>query len=253
MSADIFRKQEFLAGSDERRAEEFNAALADPEVRAIWAARGGYGASRIVPDLDKAAMHRDPKVIIGFSDITALHLWAAKLGFQSMHAPVVTQLGELGAEDREWAMDMLLGKLASPVLADTLGDLSAEIQGPLLGGNLSLLAHLCGTELAPDYSQTLCILEDIGEKPYAIDRYVTQLLQQSNGLGTAAAVLLGDFTNCGEPGSVQRLLGERFHQLTIPSVHGLPIGHGTRNRAFPHGGMASLEKGTLRLLEGLVL
>ena len=260
VSSDIFREQEFLAGSDERRAEEFNTALADPQVRAVWAARGGYGASRILGDLDKSAMRRDPKVIVGFSDITALHCWAAQLGFQSMHAPVVTQLGELAASDCQWALDMLLGKLDGALLAEDLrgpsprnsAESCPKVEGRLIGGNLSLLAHLCGTEVAPEYAGSLCIIEDIGEKNYAIDRYVTQLLAQKQGIGGASAVLLGDFTRCGPEGSSQKMLSTRFETLKIPWAAGLEVGHGTRNRAFPHGGMASLEHGTLRLLAPLV-
>lgn len=260
VAGDIGRRDGFLAGHDERRAEEFNAALRDPDVRCIWAARGGYGCSRIVPLLDGLALRADPVPIVGFSDVTVLLSWAASLGLRSVHGPVVTQLGELSAPDQEWLIDMLLGKLGNTRLAKGLGGLDGQpaLEARLVGGNLSLMAHLCGTEWALDYKNALCILEDIGERPYAVDRYLQQLLCQESpsGLSGAAGALLGDFSNCTEPGDASQdaiaVALARLRGAGVPCGTGLPVGHGSRNRAFPFGARARLEAGELWLLESAV-
>ncbi len=252
VSEDIARRDGFLAGDDARRAEEFNAALRNPEVRAIWAARGGYGCSRIVSSLDEAAMGKDPKHIVGFSDLTVLLCWAASLGLQSIHGPVLTQLGELARDDREWVVDLLMGNKRDAMFAEGLAT-DLELEAPVLGGNLSLLAHLCGTERAPNYSDAICLLEDVGERPYAIDRYLSQLLMQSaaSGLRAAHCVLLGDFARCVEESDasqeVMATITARLRMAGLPSALGLPFGHGDRNRAFAFGGQATIEHGCLRL------
>ncbi len=258
---DIDRKSAFLAGDDERRADELNAALRDSDVRCIWAARGGYGCSRIVSMLDQDAMRADPVPIVGFSDVTVLLSWAASLGFRSIHGPVLTQYGELPTGDQEWLLNMLSGKDTELVFASGLLGMGkrAPLEGPLLGGNLSLLAHLSGTPWDLDYRDSLCILEDVGERPYAIDRYLQELrLQESErSLPTAKALLLGDFQGCGEPADEAQdpveVAAEQAGLMGLPCIKGLPLGHGSRNRAFPFGARARLEGDTLLLLEGAVL
>ncbi len=253
VAPDIYRREDFLAGGDARRTEEFNAALRNSEVRAIWAARGGYGCSRIVDNLDADAFVADPVPIIGFSDVTVLLCWAAALGVRSIHGPVVTQLGELGDEDVEWALTLARGGGVGEAIACSAGTMR---RGRLIGGNLSLLAHLCGSQWQPDYHDALCVLEDIGERPYAVDRYLTQILAQPNGktLRAAAAVLLGDFTRCEETKEAQapagtEVLAARLQGLGVHTRQGLAVGHGLRNRAFPVGAVAEAGTDGLRLLE----
>lgn len=252
ISPDVHRNAGFLAGSDARRTEEFNTALRNPDVRGIWAARGGYGCSRIVDSLDSAAFVADPVPIIGFSDVTVLLFWAAKLGVRSIHGPVLTQLGEIGADEAAWVMGLAEGG-GSGARLDCQSREAAS--GRLVGGNLSLLAHLCGSKWQPDYAGTLCILEDVGERPYALDRYLTQLLAQEAGktLSSAEAVLFGDFAGCAEPGD-ERLhaidvLEKRLVAVGTNCGRGLPIGHGERNWAFPFGATAEVGEGGLRLIE----
>lgn len=252
VSPDVHRREGFLAGGDIRRAEEFNTALRNPDVRGIWAARGGYGCSRIVDGLDSAAFIADPVPIIGFSDVTVLLCWAAKLGVRSIHGPVLTQLGEIDADQVAWVLGLAEGR----GYGETLPCQSSETAtGRLVGGNLSLLAHLCGSKWQPEYTGTLCVLEDVGERPYALDRYLTQLLAQGQGksLSSASAVLFGDFTRCTEPaderGSAIDALEKRLAASGARCGRGLPIGHGERNWAFPFGAKAELGEGVLRLLE----
>ena len=260
VAEDIARRDGFLAGDDQRRAEEFNAALGNADVRCIWAARGGYGCSRIVPFLDGAALRKDPVPIVGFSDVTVLLSWAASLGLRSVHGPVLTQFAELGEPDQEWLLDMLQGKLGRVLFTEGLSgfDAAGPLEAYLVGGNLSLMAHLCGTAWAPDYSDALCILEDVGERPYAVDRYLQQLLSQESpaGLCSAAGVLLGDFAGCAEPSDASQnaidIAVARLRSAGLPCGAGLPVGHGTKNRAFPYGAKARLEEGKLWLLESAV-
>jgi len=253
VAPDLNRRSGFLAGSDARRAEEFNAALRNPDVRAIWAARGGYGCSRIVNDLDADAFKADPVPIVGFSDVTVLLCWAASLGVRSIHGPVLTQLGELPEEQAEWVLGLLQGKGQGGVLEANAG--ATRIEGRLLGGNLSLLAHLCGTRWAPDYRNALCILEDVGERPYAIDRYLTQLrsAEGRKTLRNAAAVLAGDFHRCEEASDSTldpvEMVRAQAEAESLPFADGLPIGHGPRNWAFPFGARAQLDHDGLTFLE----
>ncbi len=253
VSPDIARRDAFLAGSDARRTEEFNAALRNPEVRAIWAARGGYGCSRIVDDLDAPALQADPVPIVGFSDLTVLLCWAAKLGIQSIHGPVLTQLGELSKDDVQWVLNMLAGDTAGKRLP--CSDVTSPKEGRLIGGNLSLLAHLCGTKWAPDWTGAIGILEDVGERPYALDRYVTQMLAQRDGklLSDASAIILGDFDRCEEASDASQhaisILQARFHRAGMACARGLAVGHGKDNRAFPFGARAEVGPEGLRLIE----
>lgn len=257
---DIGRKSGFLAGDDERRAAEFNAALRDPDVRCIWAARGGYGCSRMAALLDQDAMRADPVPIVGFSDLTVLLSWAATLGYRSIHGPVLTQFAELNDFDQHWMTSLLLGDPRMPAFAHNLKTSSPDqvVEGKLIGGNLSLLAHLCGTPWALRFDDALCVLEDVGERPYAIDRYLQQLLLQPgpSSLRAASAVLLGDFTSCEEAGdpSLDPVQGavDRLQEEKLLCASGLPLGHGSRNRAFPFGARARLEGEALWLLESAV-
>lgn len=257
---DIGRSTGFLAGNDERRAEEFNEALRDPDIRCIWAARGGYGCSRMVSLLDGAAMKKDPVPIVGFSDVTVLLSWAAGLGFRSVHGPVLTQFGELEESDQQWLLNLLRGQREEGPFATGLtsrADDSVQ-EGLLVGGNLSLLAHLSGSPWALDFRESLCIIEDVGERPYALDRYLQQLLlQESNsGMRAASAVLLGDFNSCEEPGDNAQdpiaVALARLRAAQMPCAAGLPVGHAKRNRAFPFGARARLDGDSLWLLESAV-
>ncbi len=170
----VLSREGFLAGDDDRRAAELDRQLRDPDVRAIFVARGGYGAMRILERLDPALLRADPKWIVGFSDATALLGWAlARANVCGMHGPVVTQLGELPAGDA----DALFATLENPAAAPSLGSLrpigavgDGPIEGPLVGGNLALVAHLAGTPFLPSLDGAVLLLEDVGERPYAVDR-----------------------------------------------------------------------------------
>lgn len=218
----------FLAGSDAARAADLQAAWCDPAVTAVFCARGGYGAARLLGLLDWAAMRAaGPKTLIGSSDITALHqVFAAELGVATLHGPMPAgQLigGEDGPEPVTWsALRAALFGEPEPVAGDRVL-VPGTAEGELTGGNLSLLASLCGTRYQPSFAGKIALLEEIGEVPYRIDRMLTQLLQ-SGAFEGVRGLVLGSWVNCGDPLPV---LAERLVPLGVPTLAGLAVGHGS--------------------------
>jgi muramoyltetrapeptide carboxypeptidase len=259
MADDVTRATGFLAGSDERRADELNRLVADPDVRAILCARGGYGMMRILDRLDGDALRRDPKPIVGFSDATSLLSWAQRAaGLRSIHGPVVAQLADLPPEDTAWLVDLLEGRKVGPVAiglrrAGAAG--AGPLEGPLVGGNLALLANLAGTPYAIDPAGAVLFVEDVGERPYAIDRYLTRM-DLAGAVRGARAAVLGAFIRCEEKSGpavpdADAVLDERLRAFAIPAVTGAPFGHGDRNRALPFGGRCAvdLDAGLVELID----
>ena len=256
----MFAREGYLAGSDERRLGELAAALADPDARAIVMARGGYGLLRLLPFIDAAALTARPRPIVGFSDGTALLAAAARAGVASIHGPVVTQLDNLATADRQ----ALFEQLETPgprVLLDGLeGLIPGRVRGPLLGGNLEVFSRLIGTPWLPDPTGAILFFEDLGERPYRIDRLLTHL-DLAGVFGAVSGVVAGDFSGCREPEATransptaEEVLVERLGRLPIPVAVGGAFGHGTRNRALPYGTLCELDTatGTLAALEGAV-
>jgi muramoyltetrapeptide carboxypeptidase len=232
----------YLAGDDQRRIDELNGLLRDPDVRAIACARGGYGIMRILPHLDAGALRADPKPIIGFSDVTALLMWAwSQAGVRGVHGPVVAHLGELGSDDHARLFEVLEHPDAPLQLEATSIGAAGPVCGPLIGGNLSLLSHLVGTPYLPDLRGAVLLVEDIGERPYAIDRYLTHL-GLAGVLSGLAGVLVGELVRCDESHGPSALdvIGERLSNYQLSGRAGAPVGHGTRNRAFTLGTMVDL-------------
>ncbi len=256
----IYAADGFLAGSDEHRLTELAAALADPDARAIFLARGGYGLMRLLPMLDPALLRAHPKAIVGFSDGTALLAAAARAGLASVHGPVVTQLHRLPPEDHAALFGLLERAGQGLLLTDLVSLIPGRVQGPLVGGNLEVFSRLLGTPFLPDLSGAVLLLEDIGERPYRIDRLITHL-DLAGVFSAVSAVVLGDFKDCceaeGSPlksPSVEQVLEERLGRLAIPVATGALVGHGSRNTALPYGTLVELDTrhGTLVALEGAV-
>jgi len=256
----VFERSGYLAGSDERRLAELGAALADPDARAIIMARGGYGLLRLLPFIDRAALHQRPLPIVGFSDGTALLALAATAGVASIHGPVVTQLGGLSSDDQR----ALFARLETPgpgPLLDGLDEvIPGRVQGPLLGGNLEMFSRLLGTPYLPDVTGAILFFEDLGERPYRIDRLISHM-DLAGVFSAVSAVVVGDFSGCREPEATRatsptadEVLLERLGRLPIPFATGGAFGHGTRNRALPYGTLCELDTttGTLTALEGAV-
>lgn len=241
----LFARTGYLAGSDERRQEELARALVDPDVKAILAARGGYGALRFAHAIDWSELARRPRWLVGFSDITALHVEAARVGVASLHAPHVTSLGRGDARARESFVRALEHPSEPRALRDLTTLRAGSAEGPLYGGNLTVM-HACaaaGRLAVPE--GCVLLLEDVTERPYRIDRMLATL-EVGGHLARAAAIVLGDFTDCN-PGpdrvTVEQVLRERLPRLGVPVVAGAPIGHGARNEPVVLGAAARVVAG----------
>ena len=251
----------YLAGSDALRLADLHAALADDEVAAIHCLRGGYGAMRLLDGIDAALLRAKPKLLIGYSDITALHaLWALH-GLPSLHAPMPgSDLIKAGREDDEAALFDLLrhGLQAGAVLAPALKPGALHVPGvatgTLIGGNLSLVAALLGTPWAWQPQGAILFLEDINEELYRIDRLLTQL-RLAGVLDAVAGFVLGSFTEEASPAA---LLRDTLLPLNKPVLGGWPTGHGTPNRPLPMALRVQMQAwpdggGQLQLLQDFLL
>jgi muramoyltetrapeptide carboxypeptidase len=239
----IFDHHGYLAGDDRARRDELWAGLNEPGVGALIAARGGYGISRIAHEIDWTVLRRLPRWIVGFSDVTALHIEAARQAVASIHGVNATALGRSDAHSRAALVDLLERPLRRRVWTalDVLH--RGHATGPMFGGNLSLL-HACAAagRLAPAPG-SIWLIEDVGERPYRLDRLVTTL-RVGGHLDSAAAVVLGEFEGC-HPGpdgtALGTMLQEQLAPLGVPVVANAPVGHGLRNEPVVLGAPATLD------------
>lgn len=249
----------YLAGTPQERLEDFHAAFDLDDVSAVWCLRGGYGCGQLIPQLDWQRLRAaSPRPLIGFSDISILLSAFHRRGLPAIHGPVATGLGlqplSAPSEQRE-----RLASLASVshVLAGGPGKLAVQhlagpkraVEGELIGGNLTALACMAGTEGAlyvPDGA--ILVLEDVGEPYYRIERSLWQLLNSLNG-ARLGAICLGTFTDCPRKGvahSLEEIFAEYAAVFNLPLYHGLASGHGAQNRAWPYGREAVLDGKSLR-------
>lgn len=255
-----FAREGFLAGSDRRRAETLKVALLEENTRAVWCIRGGYGTARLLPLLDLARLRRHPKLVVGFSDATALLLQLTRPGgFVTIHGPVITQLPRLPATDLSWLRGLVFGTRAPRRLP--LGRprtlVPGKAEGTLVAGNLSILASLAGTRFAPDLRDAVLCFEDVKEEAYRLDRLFWQIVS-AGLLKRTRGIVLGELVDCKPEGagrhSARRVLERAVSALGLPAVSGAAFGHGRRNVALPVGVRARLDAGarTLTLLESAV-
>jgi muramoyltetrapeptide carboxypeptidase len=226
LADNLFARTGFLAGDDAARLSALERALDDGEALALVAARGGYGATRLLPKLDAARIRRAGKWLVGFSDITALHALWARAEVCSVHGPMVTSLSEAPEHVRTAWFALLEGQQPAALSALTCVR-TGRARGRLLGGNLTVLAALCGTPYMPDLRGAVLLLEDITERPYRLDRTLTTLLQ-AGVLHGLAGVVLGQFAQCeAGPDGITALtvLAERLAALNVPIVANAPVGH----------------------------
>ncbi len=242
----------YLSSDDEDRAADFMTAWCDPEVTAVFCARGGYGAQRMADLLDWDVLAAaGPKVLVGFSDVTALHqAFSARLGLSTVHGPVVTSLGAGDETSREHLRVLLFesssGLSLTPSPAPSL--VPGRAEGVLVGGNLALLAAGIATADSQPAADSIAFLEDIGEELYRVDRLLTQLLR-AGWFDGVRGIALGQFTDCGSAESLRYLFLDRLAPLGVPVLWDLPAGHVDPNLAFAFGVPAVLDAdaGTLVL------
>jgi muramoyltetrapeptide carboxypeptidase len=252
----LFETDGYLAGTDARRTDELLEAIDDPDVDAIVAARGGYGAMRLLPALSLEKIASARKLLVGFSDITALHAVFQNAGLRSLHASMIVALGRLPEARLQRWMSVLEG--AMPFAPHPCGwRTGGRASGPLVGGNLAILAALLGTPYFPPVDGAILLIEDVGEAPYKIDRLLTSL-ELAGVFRRVAGVLVGDFSRCapGKDGrTVDEVLTRLLTRLELPALMRAPIGHeDDENWEVALGGLVDLDadRGIVTFLQGAV-
>lgn len=262
----IWQKYGYLSGNDWVRAEDVNRMFADPDVNAIFCMRGGYGTPRILDLIDYRIITRNPKIFVGYSDITALHIAIQrKVGLVTFHGPMVF---ELAKHDDSLSWFMLFRNLTDPspigrykesseIFKYTIVEGTAE--GRLIGGNLSLLTATIGTPYEVETEGKILFIEEVGEEPYRIDRMLTQLrlackLQRANG------IIFTECTDCKPEDkekslTIRQILHDIIKPLGVPAYYGLKVGHTQPNLTLPMGVCAKIDatKGWIEIREGSVI
>jgi muramoyltetrapeptide carboxypeptidase len=258
ISKNVFNVRGYLAGTDEERAEDLNQAFADKNVKAIICSRGGYGTPRILDKIDYGTIKQNPKIFVGYSDITALQLAILKkTGLVTFSGPMMAV--EFGVE---------VGKKIDPFTEEKFFDVvtshknvgvvkshrdyrlsfqgKKKSKGRLLGGNLSMITSILGSEYAPDFSNSILLLEEVSEEPYSIDRMLTQL-RLAGVLQNISGLALGQFTNCApeEPDKPYRTLEQIFKEDLFSqgkaAVANIPYGHLPVKMTLPIGVLVSID------------
>ncbi|MBL0169998.1 MAG: LD-carboxypeptidase [Gemmatimonadaceae bacterium] len=237
-------REGYFAGHDAQRLADLSAAIADPSIDGIWCLRGGYGAARLLPALDIDVIAARPKALIGFSDITALHAIWQQAGVMSFHGP--TARGVLSPFSLDSFMRAMVqgvdsagGSTGATVIRDGV------TTGRLAGGNLALVASLCGTPWAIDFTDAIVVLEDINEATYRVDRMLTQL-RQAGAFNRCAGLAFGHFTNADSPNDdgarpLDDVIRECADALAVPALLGIPVGHIDDQWTLPLGALATLD------------
>lgn len=250
----IFARNGYLAGNPEDRAKDLVDFFQRDDVDAIFCARGGFGSIQMLPHLT-SELSKFPKIFVGYSDVTILLNWLTQFcGMVTFHAPMVAMdlARGLSPRGKEHLWSLLSGKIDGwkVNLGETISQGRAEAE--IVGGCLSLLVTTLGTPYEIDTRGKLLFMEDVGEKPYRIERLLTHM-KMAGKFDHVSGVLFGDFTNCEDEGSrqVKQVIAELFHDAPYPVVMGMKAGHGDENLALPFGVKMILDgaAATLEMIE----
>lgn len=251
---------DYLAADDEQRVADLTRALSDPRYAGVFLACGGYGAQRTLQKMDWSKVDpAAPKVVVGYSDVTALlEALAVKLGWLSLFGPMVACGGFWQGPD-EYDFKELMKLLYTPdsvrqlKFTDYRTVVPGTAEGLTLGGTATLIAANFGTDTSYPARNAILFLEDVDEFPFRMDRIITQI-RRSSYLDGVAGILLGTFTECGDPAHIDRMLAERFGDLGVPVLAGVNIGHNTEMQTYPVGVDACLDadNGTLTFLDDVL-
>jgi muramoyltetrapeptide carboxypeptidase len=246
----IFNQANHFAGTDEERYEDFQNAMDDPTISAIWCARGGYGTVRILDKLNFTKFRKHPKWIIGYSDITALHNQLNIEGFESIHAMMCTSLSDDISEIEETVStfkDAIFGGTLSYTLMGSDFNRTGQVTAPLVGGNLTMLHTMLGSKTSIDLTGKILFIEEIGEYAYHIDRML-QSLKRAGYFDHCKGVIVGDITKVRENPtpwgtSIEQLIIDAFSEYDFPIAFNMPAGHEKDNRAMILGRTVDLVVG----------
>ena len=236
LGAHVVGQHHYFSGTDEERAADFQWAIDHPEAKAILCARGGYGCIRILDRIQWAGQLRQPKWIIGFSDVTVFHQYLQKFDLPSIHATMPLTFGEITEEAWQSLVDVLRGRPLHYELSAAANNRPGEATGKLIGGNLSILYSVLGTDLQPDYTDAILFIEDLSEQLYHIDRmlYAFQhagIFQQIKGLVVGGMTDLRD-TATPTGFRLEELILAQFQYRSIPIAFDFPAGHIPDNRSL---------------------
>ena len=232
-----------FAGTDEERIKDLQDAINDPQVRAIFCSRGGYGLARIIDKIDFSPLKDDPKWVVGFSDITVLHNALSLVGVASIHGIMAKHI-TLRAEGLDNLMAMLFGENVGYEVASHEMNNVGEASGQLIGGNLSVLYGLRGTPFDLDYEGKILFIEDLSERLYHVDRMI-QNLRLGGVFKQIKGLVVGQFTDIDEddsfPGGVYGVISEAVKDCNIPVCFNFPAGHVDNNHPLMMGAQYSLK------------
>jgi muramoyltetrapeptide carboxypeptidase len=257
----------YLAGTDANRAADINAMYRHPEVKAVFAVRGGWGGARILPLLDWTAIRRNPKLFIGFSDVTAVHLaFAARAGYATIHGGNASSSWPKEGWESLWRLAFAGGTpvLGGATIEAAVGRPARTIRGGrargrLLGGNLTIISTLMGTGWLPDFKGAILFAEDVNEAEYRLDRMFQQL-RLAGVLDGLAGIVFGQCSECSSTDpdyrgfTVDQVIDQYFAPLGIPAFTGANIGHVRNQLCMPSGAPVEIDGDarTIRLLEPIV-
>ncbi|MCP4669915.1 MAG: LD-carboxypeptidase [Desulfobacula sp.] len=232
---EIFEKKRYLAGDDIVRANVINQLFADPEIDGIICARGGFGAMKLLKYLNWELIKKNPKIFIGFSDISSLLLSILdKTGNLVIHGPTIVSLANAHAKTLESFQNTIQGRFGKIEILNGKILLPGQCRGILKGGNISTISHLLGTKFQPDFQNAVLFLEDVGEPAYKIDRMLSQM-KMAGMFNKIAGVITGSFEKCDNVEYISQILFEIFQEYSIPVMTGLNAGHGNINLTLPMG------------------
>jgi muramoyltetrapeptide carboxypeptidase len=273
LAPNVRKRLGFLAGDDQARADDLMGMFADRDVKGIFCLRGGYGSARLLGMLDYRLIKRNPKVFIGFSDITSLHTaFQVHARMVSFHGPTLNS-SITSARPSKFTLQSMMKTVMEPSVPGSICNgatqspvtilKSGMATGPLIGGNLSVFIALIGTPYQPRFKGSILFFEDVQEQPYRFDGRITQLLN-AGLLQQVAGVAVGNNKDCTDPDAakskeyhqtVEDVLKDRLLPLGVPVVSGLPFGHVRENATLPMGLQATLDgvKGDLIINEAAVV
>ncbi len=232
----LYDKDGYLAGTDEDRLSDLHLMFDDKEIRAIFCARGGYGALRLLDRIDYTLIEKNPKILAGYSDITAL-LWAIylKTGLIVFHGPMIKEFAGRERGNLNTLLEHISsGRIDSMDLSNGTVLREGNASGILLGGNLSLINCLTGTPYMPSLDDKILFIEERGESPYRIDRMLAHL-KLSGALDNIKGLIAGNFIDCGEESDINRLLLDWTSDIAVPVISKIDFGHGSKNITLPVG------------------